>query len=245
MRVVIVPTGRPRRFVTRHPAGARATLHRHSAPYVALVLEGGYEECSVDGVWRCGPGDLVVHPPMHLHMNRFSGRRSRVLNIVLAARPCTSLASSYGVWRPRDPDSIRFLTEMDGDAIAEMLTHAEQSRALAPFPALSKMANGLTIDPHCRVGTAASHLGMTREHASRQFRRHFGLPPSVFRSEQRFRRALTLLTDFTTPLASVALDAGYADQAHLTRDFKTRTGMSPGAFRRSLRLDQEITSVQS
>lgn len=243
--VGIVRTRRLRTFVTRHPAGARATLHRHSAPYVALVLEGGYEECSVDGAWRCEPGDLVVHPPMHLHMNRFSARRTRVLNIVLVARRCTSLPPSYGVWRPRDPDSIRSLSRMDGDAIAEVLAHAEQSRALAPYPALSKMAGGLTIDPHCRVGAAADQLGMTREHASRIFRRHFGLPPSVFRSEQRFRGALTLLIDSTTPLASIALEAGYADQAHLTRDFKARTGMSPGAFRRSFRTDQEITSVQS
>jgi AraC-like DNA-binding protein len=182
---------------------------------------------------------------MHLHMNRFLGCRSRVLNLVLAARACTSLTFSYGVWHPKDPDSIRFLTEMDGAAVAEIVADSEPSRALAPFPALSRLAQGLTIDPHCRVGTAASHLGMTREHASRQFRRHYGLPPAAFRSEQRFRRALTLLSDFTASLASVALDAGYADQAHLTRDVKTRTGMSPAAFRRFLRLDQEITSVQS
>ena len=242
---MIMPTRRPRKFITHHPAGGCATLHRHSAPYVALVLEGGYEECSVDGAWQCWPGDLVVHPSMHLHMNRFMDCGSRVLNLVLAARACTGLTIPYGVWRIRDPRSIHFLTEMDGAALAEILANAEPSRALAPFRRLSRLAEGLTIDPHCRVGTAASHLGMTREHASRQFRRHYGLPPVEFRSEQRFRRAVSLLSDFTASLASVALDAGYADQAHLTRDMKTRTGITPAALRRSLRLDQEITSVQS
>lgn len=221
-----------RTFVTRHGAGTRAALHRHSAPYLALVLEGGYEECSVDGVWRCEPGDLVVHPPLHLHTNRFWQRRSRVLNIVLAARP--DLATRYEVLRPRD--AIRPLRDGGEDAVAEILARAERSRPVAPNSAISMMAERLTVDPRCRIGAAASHPGATREHASRTFHRHFGFSPSAFRSERRFRDALALLADTTIPLASVALEAGFADQAHLTRDFRARTGTSPGAFRRSLML---------
>lgn len=233
-----------RTFVTQHTAAARGTLHRHSAPYLALVLEGGYEECSVDGVWRCEPGDLVVHPALHLHLNRFSRCRSRVFNIVLAARPRMG-PFTYGVLRPRDPDSFRRVQEMDGDGIAEMLAGATRAEPIAPCSALSRMAARMTSDPLRRIGDAANHPNLSREHASRTFRRYFGFPPSVFRSEQRFRRALLLLPDLTTPLATVALDAGYADQAHLTRDFKARTGASPGVFRRSLGLQRWITSVQS
>ncbi|HKQ18270.1 MAG TPA: helix-turn-helix domain-containing protein [Candidatus Eisenbacteria bacterium] len=233
-----------RTFVTKHPAAAGGALHRHSAPYLALVLEGGYEECSVDGVWRCEPGDLVVHPALHLHLNRFSRRRSRVFNIVLAATPRVG-PSSYGVFRPRDPDSFRRVHRMEDDGIAELLADATRAEPMAPCSALSRMATRMTSDPRGRIGDAASHPAMTREHASRTFRRYFGFPPSVFRSEQRFRRALLLLADPATPLATVALDAGYADQAHLTRDFKARTGASPGVFRRSLGLQRWITSVQS
>jgi len=233
-----------RTFVTRHTGAAHGTLHRHSAPYLALVLEGGYEECSVDGVWRCEPGDLVVHPALHLHLNRFSRRRSRVFNIVLAARPRLG-TFSYGVLRPRDPDSFRRLHELEDDGVAEMLAGATRAEPIAPCSALSRMAGRLTSDPRNRIGDVANHPAMTREHASRTFRRYFGFPPSVFRSEQRFRRALLLLADLANPLATVALDAGYADQAHLTRDFKARTGASPGVFRRSLGLQQWITSVQS
>jgi hypothetical protein len=233
-----------RAFVTRHAAGARTTLHRHSAPYVAFVLEGGYEERSIDGLWRCEAGELVIHPPMHLHVNDFMGRRSRVLNFVLAPKTGAHAAPSYGVWRPRDPDAVRRLHRMDDDEIAEALAGAVPAMPVAPCSALRGMAERLTIDPRRRIGDRMNHPTTTREHASRAFRRHFGLPPSVFRSEQRFRAALLLLADFTRSLVSVALDAGYADQAHLTRDFKTRTGASPGAHRRSLRLEQRITSVQ-
>jgi AraC-like DNA-binding protein len=33
----------------------------------------------------------------------------------------------------------------------------------------------------------------------------------------------------------VALEAGFADQSHLTRAFKRYSGLSPGRFRRELR----------
>lgn len=233
---------RPRPFLTRHPAGARTTLHRHAAPYVAFVLEGGYEERSIDGLWRCEAGDLVIHPPMHLHVNDFAGRRSRVLNFVLPSKTPAHTTPSYGVWRPRDPDAVRRLHGMD---VAEVLSGAAPAMPVAPCSALSEMAERLASDPRCRIGDRINHPSTTREHASRAFRRHFGFPPSVFRSEQRFRAALILLADFTRSLVSVALDAGYADQAHLTRDFRARTGASPGAFRRGLKLERRITSVQS
>jgi len=243
--VITGASERLRPFVTRHAAGARTTLHRHSAPYVAFVLEGGYEERSIDGLWRCEAGNLVIHPPMHLHVNDFTGHRSRVLNFILPSKTPAQAAHSYGVWRPRDPDAVRRLNGLAADEIAEVLAGAVPAMPIAPGSALSGMAERLASDPRCRIGDRQNHPATTREHASRAFRRHFGFPPSVFRSEQRFRAALQLLADFTRSLVSVALDAGYADQAHLTRDFRARTGASPGAFRRALRLERRITSVQS
>ena len=124
--------GRLRAFVTRHAAGARTTLHRHSAPYVAFVLEGGYEERSIDGLWRCEAGDLVIHPPMHLHVNDFMGRRSRVLNFPLAPKAGAHPAPAYGVWRPRDPDQVRRLQVMDADGVAEALAGALPAMPVAP-----------------------------------------------------------------------------------------------------------------
>ena len=244
MGAMIASAGR-RTFVTSHPAGACAALHRHEASYVALVLEGGYEEYSVDGVWRCEPGDLVVHPPMHLHMNRFSARRTRVLNVVLDPRPFIDPGSSYGVWRPRKQFSLRSLSDMDLAAIDDVLAQSERSPALARIPGLSNMAGALAFDSRRGIGAEAGRLGMTREHVSRRFQREFGMPASVFRSEFRFRRALAMVTALSMPLVSVALEAGYADQAHLTRDFKSRTGVTPAALRRRLRTEREITSVQS
>ncbi len=43
------------------------------------------------------------------------------------------------------------------------------------------------------------------------------------------------LVDLELPLAQIAIDAGFADQSHLTRIFKRFTGMTPGRYRTFLR----------
>jgi AraC-like DNA-binding protein len=48
----------------------------------------------------------------------------------------------------------------------------------------------------------------------------------------RIGRAKEMLLAADAALAEVALSVGYSDQAHFTRAFKTRTGLTPQAFRR-------------
>jgi len=81
-----------------------------------------------------------------------------------------------------------------------------------------------------REGGRISELPVSREHASRQFHRHYGLSPRAYRAEWRMRRALRLLGD-GAGLAAVAADAGYADQSHLTRELRSKTGMTPKNLR--------------
>lgn len=64
-------------------------------------------------------------------------------------------------------------------------------------------------------------------------RHHTGLRAVQLVRLARFRRALTLL-DGTASLAAVAVGAGYADQAHLTREFLRMAGVTPGVHRASV-----------
>ncbi len=231
-------------FETSHAAGGVIGLHRHAAPYTAVVLEGRYVEFSVDGVWVCEPGDLVIHPAWHLHANRFSNRRCSVLNIQLTVSRASSLVASGRVWRARDIGPLLRERGPALDKLERVLERAEPRRA-APAPAsLESFLTWLRDEDSPGVAESASRAGISREHASRTFRRHLGLSPRTFRAESRFRRALALLLGEELSLAAVAFEAGYADQAHLTRTFRTATGMTPGQMRRCIRREGEITFVQ-
>jgi len=206
-------------FETRHPAGGVIEPHRHEDAYAAIVLEGAYEESSVDGTWLCEPGDVVVHPRWHLHTDRFASRRTRVLN-VLAPLPVPP-----GVWRTRRMRHMESFASTD--SLIRDLRHAE-SRAPRPAPrSLARFSENLSSG----VARAAAYAGLSREHASRMYRRHFGLAPRAARGEMQLRLALALLTTTRIPLAEVALQAGFADQAHLARRIRSATGRTPREIR--------------
>lgn len=71
--------------------------------------------------------------------------------------------------------------------------------------------------------------GCSRYAAYRSFSTVYGMPPSDYQRLLRLRTARRLLASGISP-AAVAADAGFADQAHLTRWFRRCYGVTPGAY---------------
>jgi AraC family transcriptional regulator len=71
-------------------------------------------------------------------------------------------------------------------------------------------------------------------HFSRSFKQAIGMGPQRYVMERRIERAKTLMRRTHQPLASIALEAGFTDQSHLTSVFRRATGMTPGRFRAAL-----------
>jgi AraC-like DNA-binding protein len=84
-----------------------------------------------------------------------------------------------------------------------------------------------------RVASLAGELGWSRKHFTMCFRREFGMPPKLFARILRFDHAIRLMRrDQVTSWAELADACGYADQAHLTRDFRAFAGGPPASFMR-------------
>ncbi|PRY00485.1 AraC family transcriptional regulator [Allonocardiopsis opalescens] len=79
------------------------------------------------------------------------------------------------------------------------------------------------------IAALAADLGCNRSHLSGAFRHHLGLPPKTFARVLRFRAVVTDLARARTRplLADLAARHGYADQAHLNRDFLEFAGITP------------------
>ncbi len=92
-------------------------------------------------------------------------------------------------------------------------------------------ASGLT-----RVDALAEEAGMSARALQRLFRTEVGATPKwVIRRFRLQEAALRIETGEAQDLASLALDLGYADQAHMARDFRAATGKTMGAFGRLVR----------
>lgn len=75
----------------------------------------------------------------------------------------------------------------------------------------------------------AQEAGLSAFHLCRVFRRATGLSPHAYQLLVRVRLAKTLLAR-GTPIAQAAVEAGFFDQAHLTRHFRAICGVTPGRY---------------
>ncbi|MNM64259.1 Arabinose operon regulatory protein [compost metagenome] len=81
----------------------------------------------------------------------------------------------------------------------------------------------------------AAAVNLSPFHFARVFRRATGMPPHTWLMQQRIARARALLQSGCLPL-EVAMQLGFADQSHLSRQFKQVYGVGPGAYRTARQL---------
>lgn len=85
-----------------------------------------------------------------------------------------------------------------------------------------------------RVGIAAlaDETGWSRRHLSAQFRAEYGLTPKRAARLMRFEHSRELAARAPGSLSDVAAASGYADQAHMTREWQELAGYTPVEWRR-------------
>ena len=96
---------------------------------------------------------------------------------------------------------------------------------------ISLAVRRLATNPGLSIQQLASHFEMGERRLHRLFARTVGFGPKLFQRIARFQRFLQLVRHPTAPASPapvlLALEAGYADQAHLNRDCREFSGRSP------------------
>jgi AraC-like DNA-binding protein len=83
------------------------------------------------------------------------------------------------------------------------------------------------------VAALAADVGWSRRHFTQRFSTEFGLGPKAIARVMRFERSRTMLLAAPSQrlrLVDIAAACGYADQAHMTRDWQGLAGSSPTAW---------------
>jgi AraC-like DNA-binding protein len=82
------------------------------------------------------------------------------------------------------------------------------------------------------IRALARAVGWSERHLINQFRVYFGVRPKTTARRLRFSYAFDMLaTHPTTDFSTIAAQTGYSDQSHMTREFQTFSGVSPGVLR--------------
>ncbi len=108
----------------------------------------------------------------------------------------------------------------------------------APDPEVAHAWRRLTVAAgRIPVPELAAEVGWSRRHLSRRFSAQVGLTPTTTARVLRFRHATDLLVPRPGQtagrprrIADVAAECGYADHAHLDREFRALAGCTPQAY---------------
>jgi AraC-like DNA-binding protein len=112
------------------------------------------------------------------------------------------------------------------DELAALAAHGRGDRGVRPevgyaWDRLEETGGNL------RIGELAREVGWSRRYLADRFREETGLAPKAAARVIRFERACDRLRGpDRPPLAEVAADGGYVDQAHLSRDFRDLAGLT-------------------
>ena len=87
------------------------------------------------------------------------------------------------------------------------------------------------LDSEIKLSALAELLDMSQYYFCRLFKQSMGVAPYQYVIEQRVERAKDLLREKKVAIAEIALQCGFANQSHFTKNFRKLTGTTPKAFR--------------
>lgn len=89
------------------------------------------------------------------------------------------------------------------------------------------------LDRRVTISELAGAVGLSESWFAHAFKRETGQTPLQWQMRRRIEWAQEMLGEPANSVADVAAATGFADQAHLTRVFRSLTGSTPAAWRRN------------
>ena len=205
--------------------------------------------------YACEEGALVLNTVGAEHSDRFLADRSEVLNVELDQEWLDALRAdgwSEGrpAWNERLPvrSRVRSLAaELERPErlsafvieglCAELLGFAARtsrpSSRVTPPAWLAEVERTLVerFRHPPSLGELGRLAGVSPTHLVRIFRARHGCSVGGFARRLRREHARAAVLHTRREIAEIALESGYADQSHMTREFRRRFGCTPGAMR--------------
>ncbi len=238
-----------------HPKPRRVPLHSHDACYFSLLVGGSYSETFGRQTIHYGLRSVAFHPPGTVHCGEIGRCGGRLFAIELESAWLERVRDvapppTYSHYRPggslawlaarlrreyRQRDAASRLT-IEG-ILLEMLAEVSRRRPGGETVEPRWLASAVELlraefQRSLTLGEIARQVCVHPAHLSRVFRRKYGQTVGEYVNELRVQYAMEQLARDVS-LSDLSLAAGFADQSHFTRVFRTLTGTTPAKFRAS------------
>lgn len=241
-----------------YPPDVVLPRHRHRHAGFRLTLEGGFTDVLEGRARECPPRSVAFQAPEVAHEQRIAGRLTRTFNVdfsesvwrsryplvsrldsrmaLASARLSTLTARLYQEFRRGDDVAALAIEGLALELLAEAVRAATPPKASAPPAWLARVRELLDAvrGPPPTLAQLAREAGVSPTQLSRGFRQFFQCTPGDHLRRSRLERASRALRETAHPLSDIALEAGYCDQSHMTREFSRRLHLTPAEYRRLL-----------
>ena len=130
-------------------------------------------------------------------------------------------------------DSIELYLKLFFIKLSEKLHTAEETRISNCYEKMSILRSQIYNMPQYgwNIYDLAHRLTMSRSHFEHTYKKIFGVSPMNEVINSRIEHAKFLLTTTDVPINQVAEMCGYKSDIHFMRQFKSRIGVTPSAYR--------------
>jgi len=235
----------------RYAPDQQLPRHEHAFPSWTLLLTGSFEEVFSRDTLVCTAGSVLTKPSTADHSNRYGPAGAHCLLIEacsstlgiadLFAEPRILSAGVIPVIAQRIHREFRSEDSLGGLMLEALLVELTTASARVSSSAsrlsrkhwLNSVRDQLEENFRCppSLSELAAIHGVHPVYLCQEFRAAFGVNVGEFVRAVRFEWARACLVSGDRSIADVALAAGFSDQAHFSRDFKRRVGMSPRRYR--------------
>jgi AraC family transcriptional regulator len=225
----------------------RAPFHVHEETTVVVPMSGRFVENTLNATIKGEPGVAIVETPDSPHENIYSPVGGTNLRLRLGAEleRFVSLEAGGESGHLRAYEIAREMAEHMSDADPlfmecaglEILGLVRNGPAWTPRGRpdyLRDVVAGLRANTSSQRGIAAvaRDTGASPLRLVRSFRRAYGVSLARFMRVLQMQHALKLLSDSALSISTVAAEAGFSDQSHMTRAFARTYGLTPALLRR-------------
>ncbi|AIO70816.1 AraC family transcriptional regulator [Burkholderia oklahomensis] len=233
------------------------TPHRHDTYAIGITLSGVQTFRYLGETRHCLPGQCHILHPDELHDGRagtdegfgyrivyvdpalvqeaLGGRMLPFVGSPIVQTPAVAEGLAAGIWNL--DEEIDNPSRIDiAVAVANLLTTAAAKSdankiSTLAVAELTHIRDIIASRPHMPISMdALEHVsGLDRWTIARQFRTLFGTSPSRFRTQRQLHLVRRLLMEGES-LSTASTDAGFSDQSHMSRHFKSTYGITPGSW---------------
>lgn len=234
-----------------YPPNTFHDFHTDARYRLSIVLSGKVKESSEKQDEWASTASIVYKSPAAPHKNRFGPKGARIISIEPSLtylkelenwvelpdwqwyhHPNHAQSALQFVKRYKDFPKENGLESMVIDLFSNLIPPAKKSYKNPPqWLALIMEEIHASFTQTIMVQQLARKAGVHPVYLARIFRQFYHCSIKEYICRLRLRTAMDALSSSPTPLVHIALNNGFADQAHFNRVFKTHLKFSPGKFR--------------